>query len=92
MCNSCRGRQFAPVPQKQQGEFRKLVVVGASPTRGSSLRRLRCGWRRLPTVASAKVGVVIELPGHGWQAIQDCGVTAASLPVKETVRVQIPAS
>ena len=28
----------APVPQQQQGEFRKLVVVGASPTRGSILR------------------------------------------------------
>src|SRR6266498_2549064 len=26
---------FAPVPQQQQGEFRKLVCVGASPTRGS---------------------------------------------------------
>ena len=26
---------FAPVPQQQQGEFRKLVIVGASPTRGS---------------------------------------------------------
>src|SRR6266571_4094882 len=26
---------FAPVPQQQQGEFRKLVFVGASPTRGS---------------------------------------------------------
>ena len=25
----------APVPQKRQGEFRKLVIVGASPTRGS---------------------------------------------------------
>src|ERR1700690_1662061 len=25
----------APVPQKQKGEFRKLVFVGASPTRGS---------------------------------------------------------
>ena len=24
----------APVPQQQQGEFRKLVFVGASPTRG----------------------------------------------------------
>jgi hypothetical protein len=28
----------APVPQKQQGEFRKLVFVGASPTRGSSFQ------------------------------------------------------
>ena len=27
----------APVPQQPQGEFRKLVFVGASPTRGSSL-------------------------------------------------------
>ena len=27
----------APVPQKRQGEFRKLVIVGASPTRGSIL-------------------------------------------------------
>ena len=27
----------APVPQQLQGEFRKLVFVGASPTRGSSL-------------------------------------------------------
>ena len=26
----------APVPQQLQGEFRKLVFVGASPTRGSS--------------------------------------------------------
>ena len=25
----------APVPQQQQGEFRKLVIVGASPTGGS---------------------------------------------------------
>ena len=25
-----------PVPQQLQGEFRKLVFVGASPTRGSS--------------------------------------------------------
>lgn len=25
----------APVPQQLQGEFRKLVFVGASPTRGS---------------------------------------------------------
>ena len=60
----------APVPQQQQGEFRKLVIVGASPTRGSSLRHLQCGWRRLPTVASAKVGFVFELPGYGWQAIR----------------------
>ena len=29
---------FASVPQQPQGEFRKLVFVGASPTRGSSLR------------------------------------------------------
>ena len=50
-----------PVPQQLQGEFRKLVFVGASPTRGSSSN-------------------------------QDRGVIAASLPVKETVRVQIPAS
>jgi hypothetical protein len=28
----------APVPQQQQGEFRKLVFVGASPTRGSSFQ------------------------------------------------------
>ena len=35
-CNSCRGRHFAPVPQQLQGEFRKLVFVGASPTGGSS--------------------------------------------------------
>ena len=28
----------APVPQQLQGEFRKPVFVGASPTRGSSLR------------------------------------------------------
>jgi hypothetical protein len=28
----------ASVPQKRQDEFRKLVFVGASPTRGSSLR------------------------------------------------------
>ena len=27
----------APVPQQLQGEFRKLVFVGASPTRGSNL-------------------------------------------------------
>lgn len=26
----------APVPQQLQGEFRKLVFVGASPTRGSN--------------------------------------------------------
>src|SRR5437867_12903652 len=26
----------APVPQQRQGEFRKLVFVGASPTRGSN--------------------------------------------------------
>ena len=26
----------APVPQELQGEFRKLVFVGASPTRGSN--------------------------------------------------------
>ena len=51
----------APVPQQLQGEFRKLVFVGASPTRGSISN-------------------------------QDRGVIAASLPVKETVRVQIPAS
>ena len=51
----------APVPQQLQGEFRKLVFVGASPTRGSNSN-------------------------------QDRGVIAASLPVKETVRVQIPAS
>ena len=37
-CNSCRGHHFAPVPQQQQGEFRKLVFVGASPTRGSSFQ------------------------------------------------------
>ncbi len=29
------GCSRAPVPQQQQGEFRKLVFVGASPTRGS---------------------------------------------------------
>ena len=28
----------APVPQQLQGEFRKLVFVGASPTRGSSFK------------------------------------------------------
>src|SRR5665213_13598 len=28
----------APVPQQQQGEFRKLVFVGASPTRGSNFK------------------------------------------------------
>ncbi len=28
----------------------------------------------------------------GFPVPQDCGVTATSLPVKETVRVQIPAS
>ncbi len=31
----------APVPQQQQGEFRKLVIVGASPTRGSSFNQDR---------------------------------------------------
>ena len=51
----------APVPQQLQGEFRKLVFVGASPT-GAPVSN------------------------------QDRGVTAASPPVKETVRVQIPAS
>jgi hypothetical protein len=29
---------FAPVPQQLQGEFRKLVFVGASPTRGSNFK------------------------------------------------------
>ena len=28
----------APVPQQLQGEFRKLVFVGASPTRGSNFK------------------------------------------------------
>ena len=51
----------AAVPQQLRDEFRKLVFVGASPTRGSGFN-------------------------------QDRGVIAASLPVKETVRVQIPAS
>src|SRR2546429_5182626 len=36
-CDSCRGRHFASVPQKPQDEFCKLVIVGASPTRGSNL-------------------------------------------------------
>ena len=31
----------ASVPQQLQGEFRKLVFVGASPTRGSSLEGRR---------------------------------------------------
>ena len=35
-CNSCRGHQFAPVPQQPQERFRKPLFVGASPTRGSS--------------------------------------------------------
>ncbi len=35
----------APVPQKQQGEFRKLVIVGASPTRGPILRSASYGWQ-----------------------------------------------
>ena len=31
----------APVPQQLQDEFRKLVFVGASPTRGSSFNQDR---------------------------------------------------
>ena len=38
----------APVPQQLQGEFRKLVFVGASPTGGSNLK---CG------VVSAECGI-----------------------------------
>ena len=34
-CNSCRGHQFAPVPQQPQERFRKPLFVGASPTGGS---------------------------------------------------------
>ena len=35
----------APVPQQLQGEFRKLVFVGASPTGGSifEVRSVECG-------------------------------------------------
>lgn len=31
----------APVPQQLQGEFRKLVFVGASPTKGCSFNQDR---------------------------------------------------
>src|ERR1019366_5890861 len=37
-CNSCRGHQFAPVPQQPQERFRKPLFVGASPTRGSNFK------------------------------------------------------
>src|SRR5919197_6728883 len=36
---------FASVPQQPQGEFCKLVFVGASPTTGSSLRLAAPAWQ-----------------------------------------------
>ena len=39
-----------------------------------------------------KLEFVGASPTRGSISNQDCGVTAASLPVKETVRVRIPAS
>src|SRR5213594_4442411 len=60
---------FAPVPQQLQGEFRKLVFVGASPTRGSSLRPQAVG-EGCPAIARrAKAGYLArECAGFGWQA------------------------
>src|SRR5881409_3921782 len=37
----------APVPQKRQGEFCKLVFVGASPTKGSILRLVAAAWQAI---------------------------------------------
>ena len=48
----------APVPQQQQGEFRKLVIVGASPTRGS-ISNQDCGVTAAFRVVNATVRVRI---------------------------------
>ncbi len=48
----------APVPQKRQGEFRKLVIVGASPTRGS-ISNQDCGVTAAFRVVNATVRVRI---------------------------------
>ena len=47
----------------------------------------------MPSIASARRrAIAIQAQSYGWQANQDRGVTAASSPVKRTVRVQIQAS
>ena len=48
----------APVPQQQQDEFRKLVFVGASPTRGS-ISNQDCGVTAALRVVNATVRVQI---------------------------------
>ena len=67
----------------------KAEVRGASPRESASFKapvpqQLQGGFRK-PVFVGAS-------PTRGSISNQDRGVIAASLPVKETVRVQIPAS
>ena len=53
----------APVPQQLQGGFRKPVFVGASPTRGSSLRSEPAqaeSERRMPSIALCEGGLSVQ--------------------------------
>jgi hypothetical protein len=49
-------KSFASVPQQPQERFRKPLIVGASPTRGSILRSEQpsCSERRMSSIASGR--------------------------------------
>ena len=72
--------------QQQQGEFRKLVFVGASPTRGSSAFGAIANTR-------SPIANVCWLSAIGYRLLRaasgDHDVTAASRPVTAFVPVQI---
>ena len=72
----CRaGRPFRRVASNRASFVNSFCgraqALGASPTRGSSLRPRRSGGRRLPAIARrAKAGyLALECAGFGWQAI-----------------------
>lgn len=71
----CESHQidFAPLPQQQQDSSRKGVIVGASPTRGSILFRLRIPIRRETASRAPTVWVQLgssgcpQFPLRGWE-------------------------
>ncbi len=80
MVRPIQGSVKAPVPQQSQERSRKPLFAGDNPRESA-----RFGDWLLEFLWRLEVGI--------WSfSRQERGVIAASLPVKETVRVQPPAS
>ena len=88
-CKSDHGCHFCPrSSDRLERRSAKAEVAGAIPvvdTISALVPQQPQGGFRKPVFVGAS-------PTKGSSLIQDRGVTVASLPVKETVRVQLPAS